>query len=111
MDEARDSGRTILSGGNTIGETAYAPTVVLNPNADVRLSTAEIFGPVVAIYGYETLDEAITRANSLPFAFQAADFTQQLDTATKLIRSLNATAVMINEHSVPTFSPERSPPW
>jgi acyl-CoA reductase-like NAD-dependent aldehyde dehydrogenase len=99
VEEARDSGGTVLCGGETIGETAYAPTLVLNPGADVRLSTAEIFGPVVAVYGYESLDDAIARANALPFAFQAAGFTQRLDTATKLICSLDATAVMINDHT------------
>ena len=99
VEEARDSGGTVLCGGETIGETAYAPTLVLNPGADVRLSTAEIFGPVVAVYGYESLDDAIARANALPFAFQAAGFTQRLDTDTKLICSLDATAVMINDHT------------
>ncbi|NKB22211.1 MAG: aldehyde dehydrogenase family protein [Alphaproteobacteria bacterium] len=99
VDETKDGGGKILCGGKTIGETAYAPTVVLNPDKNARLSTAEIFGPVVAVYGYDSLDEAINRANSLPFAFQAAGFTQRLDIATKLIRSLDATAVMINDHT------------
>ena len=39
------------------------------------------------------------RANALPFAFHAAGFTRRLDVATKLIQSLDATAVMINDHT------------
>jgi acyl-CoA reductase-like NAD-dependent aldehyde dehydrogenase len=38
-------------------------------------------------------------ANALPFAFQASGFTRRLDVATKLIQSLDATAVMINDHT------------
>jgi acyl-CoA reductase-like NAD-dependent aldehyde dehydrogenase len=97
--EAAEGGGRVLCGGRKLGATAYAPTVVLDPPAGVRLSREEIFGPVVAVYGYDDLDDAIERANALPFAFQAAAFTRRLDTATKLIRALDATAVMINDHS------------
>lgn len=99
VSEAAEGGGRILCGGRKLGETAYAPTVVLDPPVSVRLSSEEIFGPVVAVYAYEDLDDAIERANALPYAFQAAAFTRRLDTATKLIRALDATAVMINDHS------------
>jgi acyl-CoA reductase-like NAD-dependent aldehyde dehydrogenase len=99
VSEAAEAGGRILCGGRKLGATAYAPTVVLDPPAGVRLSSEEIFGPVVAVYGYDNLNEAIERANALPFAFQAAAFTRRLDTATKLIGALDATAVMINDHS------------
>ena len=99
VTEATKDGGEILCGGKIIGETAYQPTIVLDPPDHVRLSKQEIFGPVVAIFGYDDLDEVIAKANALPFAFQAAGFTQRLDVATKLIRSLDATAVMINDHS------------
>ena len=99
VTEAAMGGGTILSGGAPLGTTSYAPTVVLEPPADCRLSTAEIFGPVIAVYGYSDLGEAIERANALPFAFQAAGFTQRLDVATRLIDDLDATAVMINDHT------------
>ena len=54
---------------------------------------------MIAVYGYDDLDDAVQRANALPYAFQAAAFTRRLDTATKLIGALDATAVMINDHS------------
>ena len=97
--EAAKAGGNILCGGEAAGETVYRPTIVLDPPAHVRLSTQEIFGPVVAVYGYDDLDNAISMANALPFAFQASGFTRRLDVATKLIRSLDATAVMINDHT------------
>ena len=97
--EAADGGGRVLCGGQALGPTAYGPTVIADPPPDARLSREEIFGPVVAVYGYDDIDDAIRRANALPFAFQAAAFTQRLDRATKLIGALDATAVMINDHS------------
>ncbi len=99
VSEAVEGGGRILCGGHKVGETAYAPTVILDPPPAVRLSCEEIFGPVIAVYGYDDLDDAVQRANALPYAFQAAAFTRRLDTATKLIGALDATAVMINDHS------------
>lgn len=99
VEEAASEGGQILCGGKSVGETAYLPTVVLDPPGHVRLSSAEIFGPVVAVFAYDDLDDAIAKANALPFAFQASGFTRRLDVATKLIQSLDATAVMINDHT------------
>ncbi len=99
VSEAEDGGGQLLCGGKQIGETAYSPTVIIDPPPGVRLSSEEIFGPVVAVYSYDDLDEAIRQANALPYAFQAAGFTRRLDFATKLIRALDATAVMINDHT------------
>ena len=61
--------------------------------------THEVFGPVVCVSPFDELDEAIARANSLPYAFQAAVFTRDLDTALRCCRRLNASAVMVNDHT------------
>jgi acyl-CoA reductase-like NAD-dependent aldehyde dehydrogenase len=45
------------------------------------------------------MDEAIERANRLPYAFQAAVFTRNLDTALRACRRLDASAVMVNDHT------------
>ena len=45
------------------------------------------------------MDEAISTANALPFAFQTARFTRRLDVAPKLNQSLDAMTVMINDHT------------
>ena len=61
----------------------------------------EIFGPVVCVYGYDDIDDAIARANSLPFAFQASVCTRSLDVAMRAFRRIDASAVLVNES--PTF--------
>jgi acyl-CoA reductase-like NAD-dependent aldehyde dehydrogenase len=59
----------------------------------------EVFGPVVTVNAVDSLDEGIARANSLPFAFQAAVFTRSIDAAMRAARRLDASAVMVNEHT------------
>lgn len=97
--EAMDAGATVMTGGKRLGATTYAPTVLLDPPADTRISTQEVFGPVVCVYGYDTFDAAVDEANSLPFAFQASVFTKNLDVALSAVQKLDATAVMVNDHT------------
>ncbi|MGA2031350.1 MAG: aldehyde dehydrogenase family protein [Thermoguttaceae bacterium] len=99
VEEAGQGGAQLLVGGHTLAGTCYAPTVLLDPPADSRVMTHEVFGPVVCVSPYDELDEAIARANSLPYAFQAAIFTRDLDTALRGSRRLNASAVMVNDHT------------
>lgn len=99
VGEAKSQGAHILTGGEKTGATTYAPTVLLNPPRDAKVSTLEIFGPVICVYGYETLDGAVEQSNALPFAFQAAVFTKNLDVAMTAIQKLDATAVMVNDHT------------
>jgi acyl-CoA reductase-like NAD-dependent aldehyde dehydrogenase len=99
VDEAVSAGASLICGGKKISDTCYEPTVLLNPPADAKVSSLEIFGPVVCIYGYDDVDAAVEKANALPVAFQAAVFSQDIDTAMRLYKLLDASAVMINDHS------------
>lgn len=99
VDEAVASGATLLCGGRKISDTCYAPTVLLNPPPEAKVSTLEIFGPVVCVYGYTDRGQAIRAANALSVHFQAAVFTQNVDVALDCINRLDATAVMVNDHT------------
>jgi len=97
--EAVDAGAHLSAGGKRISETSYECTVLFDPPADVKVSQLEVFGPVICVYPYRDLDEAIARANSIPYAFQAAVFTRDIDTALRASTRLDASAVMVNDHS------------
>jgi len=99
VEKARESGATVLCGGQKQSETVYLPTVLLNPPNDADVSNREIFGPVVCVYSYADKSEAIKIANSLPYAFQAAVYTNDLTDALDTSNKLNATAVMVNDHT------------
>jgi len=99
VQEAISKGAEVLCGAEAISETCYKPTVLFNPTDDAIISQNEVFGPVVCVYSYKTLDEAITRANSLPFAFQSAVFTNDLSKAMYAYERLAASTVMLNDHT------------
>src|SRR3954451_18054803 len=97
IDEAKASGAQLVLGDTRHSETTLDPTILLNPSAGSKVSTAEIFGPVTCVYSYRDLDEAIAVANSLPVAFQASVFAQDIDIALHAAERLHASAVMIND--------------
>ena len=99
IGEAVSAGAELVVGGNKVSESCHEATVLYDPPSDAKVSTLEIFGPAVCVYPYSNLDEAITRANSLPFAFQSAVCTQDLDRAMRCFRRLDASAVMVNDHT------------
>lgn len=97
--EAVDGGADTVLGGAKISHSCHEATVLYEPPADAKVSQQEIFGPVVCVYPYGDIDEAIARANELPFAFQSAVCTQDIDVAMRCFRRLNASAVMVNDHT------------
>jgi acyl-CoA reductase-like NAD-dependent aldehyde dehydrogenase len=97
--EAREGGGQVRIGGKPISATCYEPTILVEPPAQARVSTHEIFGPVICVYRYRELADAIERANSLPYAFQASVFTRDIDTAVRAAERLDAGSVMINDHT------------
>ena len=99
VKEATDAGAELLTGGEELSESCYAPTVLYDPPADTKISSAEVFGPVVAVIPYDSFDEAIERANALDFAFQAAVFAHDLNLALRAYSRLDASAVMVNDHT------------
>ena len=99
VDEAVVDGAELICGGERLQNNCYAPTVLLDPPVDSRVSTLEIFGPVVCVYSYDDVGEAIAQANSLPTAFQAAIFGRNIDKIMRTFRAIDATAIMINDHS------------
>ncbi len=99
VTEAKEKGAKVLCGGEPLGKTTYPPTLLLNPPDDVKVSTEEVFGPVVCIYSYDDIDDAVKRANLERAYFQAALFTNRLDRALEIGRQLHGMSVMINDHT------------
>ncbi len=99
VEEAREGGATVLCGGEKLSDTTYAPTLLLNPSVDATISRNEVFGPVVCLYSYNDVDAAIAQANSLDVAFQAAVYTNDLSSVMNTYRNIDASAVMVNDHS------------
>lgn len=98
IDEAVAGGARLLGGGR-ISKTTLTPAILVNPPKDAKVSTHEVFGPLTCVYPYQTLDDAIAQANALPVAFQSSIFTRDLETALDAAERLDASAVMVNDHT------------
>jgi acyl-CoA reductase-like NAD-dependent aldehyde dehydrogenase len=99
IKEAVQGGAKLLCGGKAISDSCYEPTVLFEPSDDARISREEVFGPVVCVYPFDELDHAIARANALPVSFQSAIFTTSYATAMRAYARLDASAVMVNDHT------------
>jgi acyl-CoA reductase-like NAD-dependent aldehyde dehydrogenase len=99
VDEAVAEGARLTTGGKRLSESTYAPTVLVNPSLHSKVSREEVFGPVTCVYSFRELDAALEQANSLPVAFQASIFTNDLTRALHAADRLDASAVMINDHT------------
>lgn len=99
VNEAVSSGGLVKSGGKRLSDTTFQPTVLYDPSDQCKVSQQELFGPVICVYPYRDMDDAIKRANALPFAFQASIFTRNIDLAMQAYSELRASAVMVNEHT------------
>jgi glyceraldehyde-3-phosphate dehydrogenase (NADP+) len=96
--DAVDKGARILTGGECEGRY-YQPTVLDKVSADCRISKEEVFGPVVALYPFDEVEEAIELANDVDYGLQAGVFTRDLATAHRIADALNCGGVMINDSS------------
>jgi acyl-CoA reductase-like NAD-dependent aldehyde dehydrogenase len=95
IDESTKMGAELICGGKQHGATVE-PTVLLNPSKQSKVVCQEVFGPIVSIIPYETIDEAIKETNDSSFGLQAGLFTNQMDLAYKVAHSLEVGGVVIN---------------
>src|SRR3990172_5710678 len=96
VDEALGAGAALLTGGQRTG-SFYHPTAVQDVPDDCRLAREEIYGPVTVFYRFNTLEEAIQRANDVEYGLQAGIFTTDLQTAFRAATGLHCGGVMIND--------------
>jgi succinate-semialdehyde dehydrogenase/glutarate-semialdehyde dehydrogenase len=102
VDDARARGARVLCGGARAPRSGYffEPTVIVDAPVDSRVMTVEPFGPIAVIAPFDTLDDAIARANALPYALGAYGFTRDLLTAHQLGEQIEAGMVGINHFGV-----------
>ena len=96
VDEAKSLGAAVLTGGTRKG-TLVQPTVLENVPAEAKLDCQEVFGPVVSLYPFDTLDEAIEKANSVDYGLHGAIFTKDLNTAFYAIKKMDVGGIMVND--------------
>jgi acyl-CoA reductase-like NAD-dependent aldehyde dehydrogenase len=106
IEEAVAGGAKVVAGGQ-VQDGMLHPTVLTNVNPDMKVCRDEVFGPVVAIQAYESLDEALRLADDTRYGLQAGIFTSSLPSALRAARELHFGTVLVNE--VPTWRADQMP--
>jgi succinate-semialdehyde dehydrogenase / glutarate-semialdehyde dehydrogenase len=102
VEDARKRGGTVHTGGSPLDAPGwfFAPTVFTDVPGDARVLTEEPFGPIAVITPYRDLDEAIARANALPYGLAAYAFTQDLSEAIALSNGIESGMIGINHFGI-----------
>ncbi|MDJ0709037.1 MAG: NAD-dependent succinate-semialdehyde dehydrogenase [Woeseiaceae bacterium] len=105
VEDARDRGAEVRTGGSRLGDVGYffQPTVLANVPDDARVMQEEPFGPLAIINPVASLDEGIEKANSVPYGLAAYGFTNRADYIDRMIEGIEAGNVSFNtlEASLP----------
>ena len=98
VEQAIGRGAKRLAGGPRSG-AVIPPTLLADVDPSCDVSCNEIFGPVMTIAPFDTIEEAIDRVNSTPYGLATGFFTNRIDFALKAVRRLHVGGVHINETS------------
>ncbi|GAB7534793.1 NAD-dependent succinate-semialdehyde dehydrogenase [Burkholderia sp. 3C] len=103
VDDARKTGAKIATGGERIGSEGnfFAPTVLTDVPLESDVFNNEPFGPIAAIRGFDSLDEAITEANRLPYGLAGYAFTSAFKNVHLLTQRLEVGMLWINQPATP----------
>ncbi len=102
LDEARKQNAELISGQVGPDSQGYciAPTLVINPDAELRLSREEVVGPVVNLVRVADGEEALRLANDSDFVLTASVWTGDLTQALSYTERLQAGTVWVNSHTL-----------
>lgn len=97
-EDASAKGARVVTGGHRIGAEGYffAPTVLADVPDDARVMREEPFGPMAIINRVESLEEAIAKANALPFGLAAYGFTHSAANVDAMVNGIEAGNLSIN---------------
>ena len=106
LENARATGAKVATGGERVGGEGnfFAPTVLTDVSLDADVFNNEPFGPIAAIRGFDSLDEAIAEANRLPYGLAGYAFTKSIANAHLLSQRVEVGMLWINQPATP--SPE-----
>jgi acyl-CoA reductase-like NAD-dependent aldehyde dehydrogenase len=106
IKDAVAKGATILLGGKRT-DSYVEPTIITDTTADMNVCAEEVFGPVVVIEKYKTIEQAIALVNDSKFGLQAGIFSDSASEINLAFNELEVGGVIVND--VPTFRTDHMP--
>jgi len=100
IESGKKEGAKLLTGGARHGTKGYyvQPTVFSDVDDNMKIAKEEIFGPVMSILKFKTVDEVIDRANNSQYGLAAAVVTKSIDNALKISNAIRAGTVWVNTY-------------
>jgi succinate-semialdehyde dehydrogenase/glutarate-semialdehyde dehydrogenase len=104
VEDARAKGANVATGGQRVGTEGnfFAPTILADVPLGASVFNDEPFGPIAAIRGFDTLDEAIAEANRLPFGLAGYAFTRSIKNAHQLMHNVEVGMLWLNQPATPS---------
>ncbi|HBI69965.1 MAG TPA: NAD-dependent succinate-semialdehyde dehydrogenase, partial [Massilia sp.] len=104
VEDAQAKGATVSLGGKRVGETGnfFSPTILSDVPLEASVFNDEPFGPVAAIRGFDSLEDAIAEANRLPYGLAGYAFTRSIKNAQLLMNRVEVGMLWINQPATPS---------
>jgi aldehyde dehydrogenase (NAD+)/succinate-semialdehyde dehydrogenase/glutarate-semialdehyde dehydrogenase len=112
IEDAVEKGATVLTGGKArpdLGPTFVEPTVLTGVTEDMLHARQETFGPVVTIYTYNTVDEAVAAANDTDYGLNASVWGTDLKAAEEVGRRIQSGGININDGLACSYASKKTP--
>jgi glyceraldehyde-3-phosphate dehydrogenase (NADP+) len=107
VQEAVRAGATVLTGGRRLGGALYATTVLADVPVDSKVCAQEVFAPLVGLFRFSSVEDAIREVNRSTYGLQAGIFTARLEHALRAFDELEVGGVIVND--VPTWRIDHMP--
>jgi acyl-CoA reductase-like NAD-dependent aldehyde dehydrogenase len=107
VEEAVAAGARVLVGGRRLSGALYAPTVLTDAPPDSKVSAEEVFAPLVGLYRFARMEEALSAVNRSMYGLQAGLFTNSLEHSLRAFDELDVGGVIVND--VPTWRIDHMP--
>jgi aldehyde dehydrogenase (NAD+) len=102
IDSGKKDGAKLVCGGGRVGDRGYfiEPTVFADVQDNMKIAEEEIFGPVLSIIKFKTIEEVVERANNTMYGLAAAVWTKDITKAHAIANSVRAGTVWVNCYDV-----------
>ena len=102
---AKSEGATVAAGGHMLdtpsGGYFYAPTILSGVTRDMEVARDEVFGPVLSVIAYDTVDEAMSIANDVAFGLSSCLYSERTDVVERFVAESESGMIHVNAGSFP----------
>lgn len=105
VSRAVTDGATLSAGGRAVSSDAggyfYAPTILSGVTRDMEVARDEVFGPVLSVMVYDTVDEAMRIANDVAFGLSSCLYSERMDVVERFVADSESGMIHVNAGSFP----------